>query len=69
MTESNEHEKKEEIETLALCEVFHGVFDMFIGVQSEKYRERQFKYGKFHQFLIVGIFVTLLFFVHLCQHF
>ena len=65
MTESNEHEKKEEIETLALWEVFQGVFAMFIGVQSEKYREQQFKYGKFHQFLIVGIFVTFLFLIHI----
>ena len=65
MTESNEHEKKEEIETLALWEVFQGVFAMFIGAQSEKYRERQFKYGRFHQFLIVGIFVTFLFLIHI----
>ncbi|MCH8846635.1 MAG: DUF2970 domain-containing protein [Proteobacteria bacterium] len=38
---------------------------MFIGVQSEKNRERQFKYGKFYQFLIVGIFVTFLFLIHI----
>ena len=36
---------------------------MFIGVQSEKNRERQFKYGRFHQFLIVGIFITFLFLI------
>ncbi len=59
-----ENNQKEE-ESLALWEVFQGVFAMFLGVQSEKNRERQFKYGKFYQFLIVGIFVTLLFLVHL----
>jgi len=64
MTESNEHEERQE-ETLALWEVFQGVFAMFLGVQSEKNRERQFKYGKFHQFLIVGIFLTFLFVIHI----
>ncbi len=57
--------QQEETESLALWEVFQGVFAMFIGVQSEKNRERQFKYGKFHQFLIVGIFVTFLFLIHI----
>ncbi len=58
-------ESQVEEETLALWEVFQGVFAMFIGVQSEKNRERQFKYGKFYQFLIVGIFVTFLFLIHI----
>ena len=62
MTETKEQEEEE---SLALWEVFQGVFAMFIGVQSEKNRERQFKYGKFHQFLIVGIFVTILFLIHI----
>jgi Na+/melibiose symporter-like transporter len=57
--------KKEEEETLALWEVFQGVIAMFIGVQSEKNRERQFKYGKLHQFIIVGIIITLIFFIHI----
>lgn len=66
MTETKEHQdEKEEMESLALWEVFQGVFAMFIGVQSEKNRERQFKYGKFYQFLIVGIFVTFLFLIHI----
>ena len=59
MTEENNQKEK----SLALWEVFQGVFAMFIGVQSEKNRERQFKYGKFYQFLIVGIFVTFLFLI------
>ncbi len=52
-------EKHEEEESLALWEVFQGVIAMFIGVQSEKNRERQFKYGKLHQFIIVGIIITV----------
>ena len=62
----NEVEKKQDKEeTLALWEVFQGVIAMFIGVQSEKNRERQFKYGKLHQFIIVGIFITVIFIVHI----
>jgi hypothetical protein len=37
MTEENNQKE----ESLALWEVFQGVFAMFIGVQSEKNRERQ----------------------------
>jgi len=58
-------EKQEEEETLALWEVFQGVLAMFIGVQSEKNRERQFKYGKAYQFIIVGIIITIIFVVHI----
>lgn len=61
MTEENNQKE----ESLSLWEVFQGVFAMFIGVQSEKNRERQFKYGKFYQFLIVGIFMTFLFVIHI----
>lgn len=56
---------KQEEESLALWEVFQGVFAMFIGVQSEKNRERQFKYGKLYQFIIVGIVVTIVFLLHI----
>jgi len=55
----------EETESLSLWEVFQGVFAMIIGVQSEEKRERQFKYGKLHQFIIVGIFMTALFLLHI----
>jgi hypothetical protein len=58
-------EKRDEEETLALWEVFQGVFAMFIGVQSEKNRERQFKYGKLHQFIIVGIVIIITFVLHI----
>ncbi len=60
-----EERKEEENESLALWEVFQGVFAMFIGVQSEKNRERQFKYGKLYQFIIVGIVITALFLFHI----
>ncbi len=60
MSESKEHQEEE---SLALWEVFQGVFAMFIGVQSEKNRERQFKYGKAHQFIIVGIIITIFFII------
>ncbi|MFK8067180.1 MAG: DUF2970 domain-containing protein [Gammaproteobacteria bacterium] len=58
-------EQKEEEITLSLWEVFQGVFAMFIGVQSEEKRERQFKYGKLHQFIIVGAVVTVLSILHI----
>jgi len=58
-------ENQEEEQSLALWEVFQGVIAMFIGVQSEKNRERQFKYGKLHQFIIVGIIVTAFFLFHI----
>lgn len=60
-----EEDQEKETESLALWEVFQGVFAMFIGVQSEKNRERQFKYGKLHQFIIVGIVITVLFLFHI----
>ncbi len=58
-------EKQEEEESLALWEVFQGIIAMFIGVQSEKNRERQFKYGKLHQFIIVGIIITVFLLIHI----
>ena len=62
----NEREENQvEEETLALWEVFQGVIAMFIGVQSERNRERQFKYGKAYQFIIVGIIITIFFIVHI----
>ena len=58
-------EQNQQEETLALWEVFQGVIAMFIGVQSEKNRVRQFKYGKLYQFIIVGIIITALFLFHI----
>ncbi len=62
---NNIEDQKEEEETLSLWEVFQGVFAMFIGIQSEEKRERQFKYGKLHQFIIVGIVVTIFSILHI----
>lgn len=62
---SDPKDLKEENETLSLWEVFQGVIAMFIGVQSEEKRERQFKYGKLHQFVIVGFIITILSLLHI----
>ncbi len=62
MSDNDPPQKQEE---LSLWEVFQGVFAMLIGVQSEKNRERQFKYGKLHQFIIVGAIVTVFFVAHI----
>lgn len=63
MNKTENHQ--EENQSLSLWEVFQGVFAMIIGVQSEEKRERQFKYGKLHQFIIVGIIMTALFLFHI----
>ncbi len=63
MNDSKNQQK--ENDSLSLWEVFQGVFAMIIGVQSEEKRERQFKYGKLHQFIIVGIIMTALFLLHI----
>ncbi len=63
MNDSQNHQ--EEDPSLSIWEVFQGVFAMIIGVQSEEKRERQFKYGKLHQFIIVGIIMTALFLLHI----
>ena len=57
--------QQKENQSLSLWEVFQGVFAMIIGVQSEEKRERQFKYGTLHQFIIVGIIMTALFLFHI----
>ncbi len=62
---NQKNDQKEEKDSLSLWEVFQGVIAMFIGVQSEEKRERQFKYGKLHQFIIVGIIMTIFFILHI----
>lgn len=59
------NETKEKEESLALWEVFQGILAMLIGVQSEKSFQRQFKHGKLHQFIIVGMIMTIIFIVHI----
>jgi hypothetical protein len=42
-------------------QVIASVLASFIGVQSSKNRERDFKHGKFSHFVIVGLVLTVLF--------
>lgn len=45
----------------SLRQVIASVLASFIGVQSSKNRERDFKHGKFSHFVIVGLVMTVLF--------
>lgn len=53
--------QKEEKQSLSIWELVQGLFALLIGVQSKEQRERQMKYGKPHQFVIVGVCLSLLF--------
>lgn len=44
-----------------LRQVIGSVLASFIGVQSAKNRERDFRHGKFSHFVIVGLVLTVLF--------
>ena len=44
-----------------ITEVFKSVLSAFIGVQSEANRKRDFQYGSFSNYIIVGLIVTVLF--------
>jgi len=44
-----------------ITEVFKSVLSAFIGVQSEANRKRDFEYGSFSNYIIVGLIVTVLF--------
>lgn len=52
-------EKKDE--KPGLRQVVGSVLASFIGVQSSKNRERDFRHGKFSHFVIVGLVLTGLF--------
>jgi hypothetical protein len=56
-TENEQHEEKK-LSTLSLIgSLFAGAF----GVQTNANRERDFKHGKFHHFIIGGILFAILF--------
>lgn len=58
MNEENEPETNQGISTLSLIgSLFAGAF----GVQTQKNRDRDFKQGKFHHFIIGGIIFAILF--------
>lgn len=42
---------------------FASVFAAFLGVQSEKNREHDFRNGKFPLFVVSGLLLTLLFLI------
>jgi len=44
-----------------MTQVFKSVLSAFIGVQSEANRKRDFEYGSFSNYIIVGLIVTLVF--------
>ena len=58
MNEENEQKINKGLPTLSLIgSLFAGAF----GVQTQKNRDRDFKQGKFHHFIIGGIIFAILF--------
>lgn len=53
--------QNEENQSLSIWELVQGLFSTLIGIQSEEKRARQMKYGKPHQFVIVGVCASLVF--------
>ena len=45
----------------SLLHVFQSVLAAFFGVQSNANRERDFKHGKPHQFILIGLIATIAF--------
>lgn len=45
----------------SLIQVVQSVLSAFFGVQNSTNRERDFKHGKPHQFIIIGLLATLTF--------
>ena len=58
MNEENEQKHNQGLSTLSLIgSLFAGAF----GVQTKKNRDRDFKQGKFHHFIIGGIIFAIIF--------
>ncbi|MEN8131019.1 MAG: DUF2970 domain-containing protein [Pseudomonadota bacterium] len=55
MTEQSERKN------IGILNVFKSVLSSFFGVQSTKNRERDFTHGKPHQYIIVGLILTVTF--------
>jgi len=51
----------------SLKQTITGVVAAFIGVQSNKNRQRDFSEGKFSHFIIVGVVAVMLFIVALAM--
>ena len=58
MNNETEQEEKNKISILSLM---GSIFASAFGVQTNKNRERDFKHGKFHHFIIGGIVFAVLF--------
>ena len=58
MNNETEQEVKNKISILSLM---GSIFASAFGVQTNKNRERDFKHGKFHHFIIGGIVFAVLF--------
>jgi hypothetical protein len=52
---------REEPGGTGLGRVLHSVLSAFLGVQSNRNRERDFTHGKLSHFVVVGLVVTTLF--------
>jgi len=51
--------------TQPITQTIKSIAAAFLGVQSNKNRERDFKEGKFSHFLVIGIIAVLLFIMSL----
>ena len=57
----NEKEKNQDKPSVGSLQIISSVFAAAFGVQSSKNRERDFKQGRFANFVIAGILFTVLF--------
>jgi hypothetical protein len=57
----NETEKNQDEPSVGPLQIIGSVFAAAFGVQSSKNRERDFKQGRFANFVIAGILCTVLF--------
>lgn len=54
----NKEQQQEEPKNLTFLQMSGSILASFFGVQSDKNRARDFKYGKAWQFIAVGILFT-----------
>jgi hypothetical protein len=57
-------------ENLTFFQMVYSIFASFFGVQSSKNRERDFKKGKAKHFIMVGVFMTFVWYgtIYLVVH-
>lgn len=54
-------EEQDKNQSPSLWQVIKSVNASFFGVQSSANRERDFKHGKAHHFIIIGVVMTVVF--------